>query len=132
MDGKRSRKRRVVRAMMLSLLIPLLLLAGYISTWIAVSRAARENFLSQDVILTLRPVFAPLIRFCESESPGGAELNRFWWRINPRKVVQLGDSWIEDATSALVLAPSDGPRRVGMDDPKVDPQPVSLPQPIRR
>jgi hypothetical protein len=137
MDVEPSRKRRIVRTVVLMLALPLLLLTGYVSTWIAVSKSARENFISQNTALTLRPAFAPLIRFCDSESPGGAELNRLWWTINPRKIVGNGDVQMEYATSALALAPSDLTvfglvPGVELHDPSAMTQPEMPPRPIAR
>jgi hypothetical protein len=125
-----TRKRRIARTVLLILALPLLLLTGYVSTWIAVSKAARENLISSSTALALRPVFAPLIRFSDTEYPGGTGLNRLWWGINPRRVVTKGNVQIEYATSALALAPSDLARREEMGDSKMYPQPVALPQPV--
>jgi hypothetical protein len=132
MVGTPTRQRRIVRSLVLVVVAPLLLIAGYISTWLVVSRAARENLIGSNTALNLRPAFAPLIRFCDTEYPGGVALNGLWWRVNPRHVVHKNGMRIEFATSALALAPSDLPRRAAMGEPRSFPQPVAMPRPVAR
>jgi len=126
----RPRRRKIIRRVALIIALPIVLMSAYVSTWLAVSKAARENLISSNTALALRPAFTPLITFSDTQFPGGAELNGLWWSVNPRKVVYNGDVRIEFATSALALAPSDLDRRAEMGDPWGSPQPVAIPQPV--
>jgi hypothetical protein len=64
---------------MMTVAAAVLLLSGYVSAWLVMSRARLNPALEQKV----RPVFAPLIGYCNLELPGSGLLIDLGWRINP-------------------------------------------------
>jgi hypothetical protein len=105
-----TRRRRIVRRAVMALAVVLLLPVWYVAAWLAVSRAAHDGMIRPATVLTIRPAFAPLITYCESELPAAAWLRGVWWRINPVTVRHgksltgsAGVTWVE--TSALAPVP---------------------------
>jgi hypothetical protein len=82
-DARMTRRRHIVRRVVLAAAVPLLLLCGYIGTWLAVSRAEHDGFISIQTVRTVRPVFAPLLGYSESNRPGARILRELWWLVNP-------------------------------------------------
>ena len=79
----KSRKSRIVRRLALTSIASFVLLCWYIGLWMTVCRARTHNIMSYETAMFVRPVFAPLIGYCNSELPGSTGLSDFWWSINP-------------------------------------------------
>jgi hypothetical protein len=56
---------------------------GYIGTWLAVSRAEHDGFITAQTVQIVRPAFVPLISYGESDRPGAGLLRELWWMVNP-------------------------------------------------
>jgi hypothetical protein len=82
-DAGMTRRRRIVRRVVLTVAVPLLLLCGYVGTWLAVSRAEHDSFISIRTVQAVRPAFAPLVSYSESDRPGAGTLRELWWLVNP-------------------------------------------------
>jgi len=63
--------------------IPVLLVLGYVGTWLAVSRAEHDGYITAQTVQIARPAFAPLVSYGESDRPGAGLLCRLWWLVNP-------------------------------------------------
>jgi hypothetical protein len=74
---------RIIRWTVVAVVAPVLLLASYVSAWLCVSRAVHDGHLTVADTNPIRPIFAPLIRYSESELPGAQLLKRLWWKVNP-------------------------------------------------
>jgi hypothetical protein len=66
-----------------------LLLSGYVSAWLAVSRSDKYGIDIDHERLV--PVFDPVIRYADSDLPGATALSDLWWSINPEGVTS--HSW---------------------------------------
>jgi hypothetical protein len=55
--------------------------------WMLVSRLALDKYISNATAEATRPVFSPLIRYCESDLPGAHALGNVWWHVNPPVMV---------------------------------------------
>ncbi|MFO1092256.1 MAG: hypothetical protein U0992_02945 [Planctomycetaceae bacterium] len=78
-----TRKRRIVRRILWISLAIVLLPAWYAASWMMISRLALDNYISNSTAEATRPVFKPLLRFCESDLPGAHALSDLWWSVNP-------------------------------------------------
>jgi len=112
MDAPRTRKRRIARAAALVVVVPLLLIAGYVSSWLTFSRAAGEGLISGRTAERIRPVFNPIFLYLQADLPGGGQLYALWWKLNPIGLSQHHSitrqtlySYI--VTDAIHLAPVD-------------------------
>jgi len=99
-----SHRRRILRRILIAAAIPLLLVLGYIGTWLAVSRAEHDGLISIQTVQIVRPAFAPLLSYGESDRPGAGLLRQLWWMVNP-PVWQVFSSGSGDAvvTGKFVL-----------------------------
>ena len=58
-------------------------LSSYVATWISLGYAADSGMISRDVAIAVRPLFEPLMQYCESGRPGGLQLAELYWKVNP-------------------------------------------------
>src|SRR5262245_60269751 len=77
------RRRRIARRAMMALAGCVLLIAWYVGAWLAVSRAEHDGIVSKATAQRIRPVFVPLISYCDQEWPASGLLRGLWWRFNP-------------------------------------------------
>lgn len=75
--------RRLARRIALLIAGCVLLVSSYVSTWLAVSRAAYDGIISGAVAASVAPVFRPIVWYCEHDWIGVDSLQRLWWRLNP-------------------------------------------------
>ena len=103
-DSGMTRRRRIVRRVLVAAAVPVLLVLGYVGTWLAVSRAEHNGYITFQTVQTARPVFTPLISYGESDRPGAGLLRELWWMVNP-PVWQVFSSGSGDAvvTGSFVL-----------------------------
>jgi len=78
-----SRTRRTVRRSMLAVAAVVLLPVWYAAAWLIVSRAAHDGVISGNTVMTVRPAFVPIKRYCDADFPGGTVLRDLWWKFNP-------------------------------------------------
>jgi hypothetical protein len=81
-----TRKRRIVRRAVVALAVVVLLSSGYVFAWLIVSRAAHDGYLGPVHVRIARPMFDPLVRFCETDLPAANALCALWWNVNPRLI----------------------------------------------
>ena len=106
MDGNRSRKRRLVRVGMLVVVAPLLLLSGFVSTWMSVSKAADKGLIDYRILTRVRPAFQPILAYSQADYPGAGALRELWWQVNSMvQPNEFGHDTVFRPTCALVLAP---------------------------
>ena len=79
-----SRRRRIVQWTAIAVVSPVMLLAWYVAVWLSVSHAEYDGAISGQTTLRLRPLFVPILTYCESELPGSDRLADLWWRLFPR------------------------------------------------
>jgi hypothetical protein len=103
-----SNRRRIVRRAVMAVAAFVLLPVGYVALWLAVSAAAGNGLIGEGVARSLRPVFLPLILYCDDMSrPGACRLSELWWRTNPLRTRRGNGVTYHDYTSAHVFAPED-------------------------
>lgn len=83
MADQPTRKRRIVKRVLLALGACVLLLASYVASWVCVSHAGLKRYIASATAEKTRPVFAPIIRYSDSDLPGADALCHLWWFVNP-------------------------------------------------
>lgn len=86
---------------MITLAVVLMLPVWYVAAWLAVSRVARQGFVSGTVAANVSPAFAPIRRYSGSDLPGGHWLYSSWWRMN-----RPPSGWFQAAPN-MAFAPCD-------------------------
>src|SRR5262245_26280404 len=84
-----TRPSRIVRRIVMTLAVVVLLVVGYVGSWLAVSRAVNHRTINADAGAWLRLVFKPLILYCDLKQPGSDTLHRLWWAVSAD--FRLGD-----------------------------------------
>jgi hypothetical protein len=107
MDGVGPRKRRTTRRVTLVAVCLLLLLVGYVSTWLAVSRATGEKLIHWRTAERMRPVFVPILAYSQADYPGAESLRSLWWSANPMLSQNELGATVLTMTDAIGLAPPD-------------------------
>jgi len=77
-----ERKRRLVRTAKLAVIAVVLLPVEYVGAWLALSRAVNHGVVNTAVGEAVRPVFKPLILYCDLKKPGSDMLYKLWWRVS--------------------------------------------------
>src|SRR5262245_60193839 len=95
-----TRPRRIVTRAVMVVAVVVLLEVGYVSAWIAATKASDYGTVSDAEFFL--PVFRPLIQYADSDLPGGTALSDLWWLANRDKI---GSRWID----LHVLGPETGP-----------------------
>jgi hypothetical protein len=72
-----THRTRVKLAMIAIILAP----ATYLTSWLALSRAVNTGVVSVGAGEMIRPVYKPLILYCDSKQPGSEMLYRLWWAV---------------------------------------------------
>lgn len=88
-----DRKRRVVRTVALTAGVALILVNGYVGSWMAFSHAAHHRYISPALTNAAAPLFEPIAGYCKAGFPGAATLGAMWWKVNPpiqRRVPLIG------------------------------------------
>lgn len=68
-----DRKQQAVRRIKLAVIAAIVLLpAAYVMSWLVLSRAVNHGVVSPDVAAWVRPVYRPLILYCDLQRPGPA------------------------------------------------------------
>ena len=107
MNGTQTVRRRTARKAVIVAVALLILVVGYVSSWLAVSKAAGAGLISGQLADRLRPVFNPIFVYTQSELIGAEQLRALWWKINPMRVSQNEYATVYSSTDAMVLAPPD-------------------------
>jgi len=79
-----TRPRRIVKWTAIAVVAPLLLLASYVSAWLAVSNAYYRAQISSTTADHAAIAFRPIVLYCDTDMPGADTLCRVWWRMNSR------------------------------------------------
>lgn len=108
-----SRRHLVIRYSLLTVGLIVLLPIWYVLAWLAVSRAAGDGLIGNGTVTLVRPVFLPLIRYCDQPRPFAESLSALWWQTNPLLVFRnqapspFDLKVVYKPTNAHVLCPSD-------------------------
>jgi hypothetical protein len=78
-----NRRRRILRWTAIAAVAMTVLLASYVSAWIAWPRVYGHGMLSVRTEETIEATFKPLDAYCTSDLPGGGALLRLYIRLNP-------------------------------------------------
>jgi len=105
-----SRRKRFARRAVLALAVVVLLLGWYVGAWLAVSRAAHDNWIRYPTAETAHWAFEPIVRYCHTDYLGADALCDLWWTINP-PIVLPTDRGPRDfiAGNCWPLAPPESP-----------------------
>src|SRR5262245_28446366 len=101
-----TRPRRIVRRAVLALVVVVLLPVWYVGGWIAISKLINEGYIGRSVADHGRPLFLPLIRYCESGFPAGRLLGNSYWSLNPPNMIEIAPSSTLVDVPAMALAPN--------------------------
>jgi len=82
-----DRKRRIVRTVKLAALAVVLLPVTYVLSWLVLSRAVNQGLVSSDFAQWGRPVYRPLILYCDLQQPGAGTLTNLWWKCTAKHEV---------------------------------------------
>lgn len=88
MATNRSCNRRIARTVVLVVVVPVFMIAAYVSSWLTLSMAGRAGLLSERALWRIRPVFDPIFLYVQMELPGSGQLFSLWWKLNPIGVEQ--------------------------------------------
>lgn len=111
-----SRSRRIVKCAWISAAVLMLLPVWYVSAWLTVSRAEHDGHISITTAQKIRPAFAPLLDYCESELPASGLLRHIWWSVNPPVVLKTTPSRGRGAFGRIWLIPALSPPRTAAVD----------------
>lgn len=106
MTEKRARRRRLIRGAAYITLIPVLLVAGYISSWLMVSWCVHEGVIDARMARRVSFMYAPILMYTDADCPGADGLRRAWWTVNPMLTSQNEFGTVYSTTDAVILAPS--------------------------
>ena len=84
--------RRIVSWAVMALAGVVLLLSGYVSAWVLVSRAALQGHIGRTTAKNLALVFAPIKSYCHDRRPGWKLLSKMWIASMPEKVPNNGSA----------------------------------------
>ena len=82
-----DRKPRVARRTWLAVIAVVLLPLAYLLTWLVLSRAVNHGVVSPGVAQWIRPVYRPLILYCDLRKPGSVTLTSLWWEFTAKPEV---------------------------------------------
>ena len=84
---------RITRTLKRSALAIVLLPPAYLLSWLILSRAVNYGLLSSDAAAWVRPIYRPLVIYCDLRQPGAGTLTGWWWKFTAKHEVgeqQLG------------------------------------------
>ena len=75
-------RRPIVRWTVIAIVAPVLLLASYVSAWLAFPQVAGSDVIPMTVVDAIDPLFAPIDAYCASDLPGAESLDELWMELN--------------------------------------------------
>lgn len=113
----------------MALAVVVLLSGWYVGAWLTVSRAAVHGIILPSTAESTRPLFRPLIAYCESDILGSDLMAAMWRKMNPPTSIAAG-TFIVIGTPPLspnshvgvILAPVSHPLRIGPEEPLLCPE----------
>jgi hypothetical protein len=101
-----TRRRRIVRRALWTLVIVVQLPVAYVSSWLILSRAIESGFVNPSVANDARPAFEPILSHCRSGRPGSRALHDLWWAVVSADSVEVAGQEIRSIREAAPLEPS--------------------------
>ncbi|MFO1093945.1 MAG: hypothetical protein U0992_11625 [Planctomycetaceae bacterium] len=78
-----TRPRRFVRRVVMALAVAVLLPVWYVGAWLSIGWLANEGFISVTTAKMMRPAFAPILVYAESDMLGAEAIAAAYWVVNP-------------------------------------------------
>ena len=80
-----DRKQRILRVIKWTIIAAMCLPMSYVMSWLVLSREVNYGVVDPDLASWVRPVYRPLILYCDLRKPGAETLTDLWWTVSARR-----------------------------------------------